>query len=226
VELIRATVTDLDAMVRACDGVDAVIHLGGLSKEAAFADILHTNVEGTRNVLEAARRQGVARVVLASSNHAVGFVGRDEAPAAGLPADVVARPDSHYGWGKAAMEALGRFYVDAHGMDVFALRIGSCFETPPDTRGLSTWMSPDDAGRLLEACLTTRSTGYQQVWGVSRNTRRWWSLAEGEQIGYHPVDDAEVFAGTLIAEFGEPDLTDPQHRTVGGVFCDRASISV
>jgi hypothetical protein len=44
-------------------------------------------------------------------------------------------------------------------------------------------------------------------------------MTAGEEIGYHPLDDAEVFAGKLIDKFGEPDLTDPIHHLVGGKFC-------
>ncbi len=219
VEIVTATVTDLDAMIAATEGVDAVIHLGGISQEAPFEEILQANVAGSYCVLEAARRQGVRRVLLASSNHAVGYSSRDDAPAAGLPADLPPRPDSYYGWGKTAMESLGRLYVDTYGIDVFSLRIGSCFEEPLDVRTLATWMSPDDAARLVEACLSTDHGGYQMIWGVSRNSRRWWSLEAGKKIGYHPVDNAEAFAGPLLAEFGEPDLDQPVHRLVGGQTC-------
>ena len=161
VEIITATVTDLDAMIAAAQDVDAIIHLGGISQEAPFEEILESNVAGSYCVLEGARRQGVARVLLASSNHAIGYASRDDAPPAGLPADQSPRPDSFYGWGKTAMESLGRLYVDTYGLDVFCLRIGSCFEAPMDLRTLATWMSPDDAARLVEACLSTDHGGYQ-----------------------------------------------------------------
>jgi len=219
VEIVTGTVTDLDDVLAACEGVSAVVHLGGISQEAPFEEILQTNVAGTYCVLEAAHRQGVPRVLLASSNHAIGYATRADAAADGLPADLPARPDSYYGWGKTAMESLGRLYVDTYGMDVFNLRIGSCFDAPDDGRTLATWLSPDDAARLVEACLNTEHGGHHLIWGVSRNTRRWWSLAAGEAIGYHPVDDAEVFAEAIIGEFGEPDLDQPVHRLVGGQTC-------
>ncbi len=53
-------------------GVDAIIHLAGISLEASFDKILASNIEGTYNLYEAARQEGVARIVFASSNHAVG----------------------------------------------------------------------------------------------------------------------------------------------------------
>jgi hypothetical protein len=59
------------------------------------------------------------------------------------------------------------------------------------------------------------------VWGVSRNTRRWWSLAEGEAIGFVPKDDAEEYAAQMIAEHGQPDPAgDPALNRVGGQWCD------
>ena len=219
VETVCASVTDLAAVVAACEGVDAIIHLGGLSGEAPFDDILHTNVAGSQHVLEAAHRQGVRKVLLASSNHAVGYFTRDDAPADGLPADLLPRPDSYYGWSKTAMEAMGRLYADTYGMDVYCLRIGSCFPVPTDVRHLSTWLSPDDSARLMNACLRTDNGGFHLIWGVSANTRRWWSLKAGEQVGYHPLDDAEVFAAELIGKFGEADLSEPAHQLVGGGLC-------
>jgi uronate dehydrogenase len=205
-------VTDADAVERACRGVDAVVHLGGISGEGPFEDVLAVNVRGTERVLEAAHRTGVPRVVLASSNHAVGLYGRDDAGPDGLPDDLPPRPDSHYGWSKAAMESLGRLYHDRYGLHVVCLRIGSCVERPADPRDLSVWLSPDDIARLVEASLA--ATGWRLVWGVSANTRRWWSAAGGTAIGYAPRDDAEDWA----AEVGEPDLSAEEHRLVGGAM--------
>lgn len=220
VETVQASVTDGDALLAACDGVSAVIHLGGISLEAPFEEILDVNVRGTQRLLEAVHRSGVPRVVLASSNHAVGFTDRADAPVGGLPADLAPRPDSFYGWSKAATEALGRLYVDTYGIDVFCVRIGTCFAEPFETRALASWMSPDDAGRLFEACLTTRNGGFRMFWGISDNTRRWWSLDEGfTEVGYRPQDDAEPFADALLAKYGPVDPADPVHRLVGGRFC-------
>ncbi|GAA0355279.1 NAD(P)-dependent oxidoreductase [Microbispora corallina] len=212
-EAVTADITDQDAMAKAMDGVDAVVHLGGHSVERPWAEILDVNINGTYVVLESARRAGVPHVVLASSNHAVGFHPRtDEAGDYLFP-----RPDTFYGVSKVTKEALGSLYHDRYGMAVTCLRIGSCFERPRDPRMLATWLSPDDCARLVEAAVA--ADGYHVVWGVSANTRRWWSLEEGRAIGYEPRDDAEVFARDLIARHGEPDLSAPPHTLVGGSFC-------
>jgi hypothetical protein len=88
---------------------------------------------------------------------------------------------------------------------------------------LSTWLSPDDAGRLFEACLTADRPGFRVVFGVSANTRGGWvSLAEAQALGYQPRDDAEAYAAQLLAEHPDqarqdPD-TDPALRYLGGEF--------
>jgi nucleoside-diphosphate-sugar epimerase len=221
-EVVVASLADADAVRAACDGVDAVVHLGGQSTEADALEMLHVNALGTYNLLEAARRQDIRRIMLASSTHAAGFHVRDDQLfPEGLPADLPPRPDTIYGWSKASIEALAHMYVDRFGLDIICVRIGLWFPTPPQNRGLATWLSPDDGARLVEACLATSSTGFRIIWGVSRNTRRWWSLAEGEAIGYYPKDDAEVYAAERIAEFGEPDFQkDPELNRVGGWWCD------
>jgi uronate dehydrogenase len=197
VEIVTGSIGDPDVLAAACAGVDAVLHLGGLSREDTWANILAVNIAGTEQVLAAARAAGVGRVLLASSNHAAGFrvVGEDGPD--GLRADTSPRPDTYYGVSKAAIEALGALYHHRFGMDVICVRIGTCFEAPWDERGLATWLSPDDCGRLVEACLTAPNPGYRIIWGVSANTRRVCSLREAEDLGYRPRDDAERFAADL-----------------------------
>ena len=111
---------------------------------------------------------------------------------ADLAVDAIAPPDSYYGWSKTAVESLGRLFGARTGLDVLAVRIGSCFPEPNGERALATWMSPDDVARLVEAFLVAPPVGYRCIWGVSDNTRRWWSLEEGRAMGYEPVDDAEL----------------------------------
>ncbi len=216
-EQVVADATDLSAMVDATTGTSAVVHLAGLVGEHPWPSISRVNIESTYAALEAARRAGVRRVVLASSNHATGYT---ERPAAGLltEADAPPRPDTYYGVAKVAMEALGALYVDRYGMDVVCLRIGSAFPEPTSLRHLSTWLSPADTVSLVDAALTAPSPGFSIVWGVSNNTRNWWDLTAARALGYAPADDAEVYAEALIEAIGEPDPTDPVLRRVGGEY--------
>jgi uronate dehydrogenase len=215
-EAIRASVTDMAAMTAACQGADAVIHLGGIAWEAPWPEILEVNINGTYVAFEAARRAGVPRVIFASSNHAVGFSPRESFP---VPDNALPAPDTYYGVAKVAGEGLAFVYHRRYGLDAVCVRILTCFERPPSSRALSTWLSPDDAGRLFEACLTAPAPGFQVVFGVSANTRGGWvSLDAARALGYEPRDDAEVYAAEVIAEYGEPDPAGPVFRYLGGEF--------
>ena len=68
-----ADLGDIEALHRAVSGVDGILHLGGYAVEAAWDTILQANIVGCYNLFEAARREGVKRVVFASTNHAIGF---------------------------------------------------------------------------------------------------------------------------------------------------------
>jgi uronate dehydrogenase len=217
--VVHASATDLDAMTGACRGVDAVVHLASIAGEASWQQIRDVNIESTYVAFEAARRAGVRRVVFASSNHAVGFATRDDAP---LGDSLFPAPDTYYGVAKATGEALGAMYHHRYGLDVICLRILTCRDRPHDLRSLSTWLSPDDCGRLFAAALSAPSPGFRVVWGVSDNTRRWVSLDAARALGYDPVDDAERFAPALLAEHGEIDITDPVHHRIGGPFTTSA----
>jgi len=215
-EVVVASVTDMAAMSEALTGADAVIHLGGVASEAPWDKIFAINIQGTYTVFEAARRAGVPRVIFASSNHAVGFTPRSAFPA---PDYAFPAPDTYYGVSKVTGEALASMYHDRYGLDAICLRILSCFERPATLRMLSTWLSPDDAGRLFEACLTAPRPGFRVAFGVSANSRGGWvSLDEARALGYEPKDDAEVYAAEVIAEHGEPDPDDPLFAYLGGEF--------
>jgi uronate dehydrogenase len=214
-EPVIASVTDLAAMTAACAGADAVIHLGGIPTEDAWEPILDVNINGTYSVFEAARRAAVRRVVFASSNHAVGFAPRESFP---VPDDARPDPDTYYGVSKAAGEALAALYAHRYGLETICVRVLSCADRPENPRALATWLSPGDAGRLFDACLTAPAPGFRVIYGVSANTRgNWVSLDGARALGYQPLDDAEVYAAEVLAA-GEPDPADPVFRYLGGEF--------
>ncbi len=209
-----ADLADKDAVLALCEGVDAIVHFGAIASEANFEDILEANLRGTYHIFEGARRNG-ARVIFASSNHAIGFHERDDA----LSEDCQLRPDSYYGLSKAYGELLGRTYWAKHGVENACLRIGSCFAEPADRRQLHTWMSFADLTALVRCCLTADTIGHAVYWGVSDNTGRWWSDLAAEQIGFTPQDSADAYASTV--EGSEADIDPVAARYQGGAFCSQ-----
>ncbi|MFI1582710.1 NAD-dependent epimerase/dehydratase family protein [Embleya sp. NPDC020630] len=198
---------DADAVEAALAGADRVLHLAGVPNEAPLADLLEANVLGTHHVLEAARRTGIERVVLASSNHVTGFHPAGHLTGAQDPV----RPDGLYGVSKVAVEALGRLYADKFGLSVICLRIGSFVHTPTEPRHLATWLSPHDAVGFIRAALTApRSTRFLTTYALSANTRRFWELPDPTELAYAPVDNAELHAAEIPGTDLPTDPTAPQ----------------
>ena len=195
-------------------GVDAVVHLGGVSVEGPFEPILQANIVGAYNLYEAARRHGVKRIVFASSNHVTGFYRQDEVIDPSMPM----RPDGHYGLSKAFGENLAQFYFDRYGLETVSLRIGSSFPEPKDRRMLATWMSYDDLERLVVASLTAPVVGHSVIYGMSDNTTSWWDNTSAKHIGYRPQDSSEPFRAAVEARQPVLDLTNPAALYQGGGF--------
>src|ERR1700744_5376751 len=164
-----ADLADLAAVEAICEGVDGILHFGGFSVEGPWDNILQSNIIGCYNLFEGARRQGVKRVVFASSNHAVGFYPRHHR----IGTDVQPRPDSRYGVSKAFGEATGALYADKHGMKVTCLRIGNFGEMPLDHRRLSIWLKPEDLVQLCRIGLEHPAIHFEIRYGPAKNERSW-----------------------------------------------------
>ena len=213
-ELQPARLEDAQAVHTLLEGVNAVVHLGGVSTEQPWQPILEANVMGVVHLYEAARKHGVKRIVFASSNHVTGFYRQDEVI---NPRDPV-RPDGFYGLSKAWGENVARFYFDRYGIESACLRIGSSFPEPKDRRMLATWLSYDDLDRLVTACLTTPVLGHTIVYGMSDNTNVWWDNTSARHIGFKPQDSSERFRAALQAKQPSIDLDDPVSIHQGGAF--------
>lgn len=213
-EIMPADVTDLASMERICEGVDGVVHLGGMAVENDWEVILNSNLIGCYNLFEAARRQGVERVVFASSNHAVGFYRRDET----IDHRVPVKPDSRYGVSKAFGEALGSLYADKYGLRVFCIRIGNVADKPADKRRLSIWISPRDITQLVRIGLEHPEIRYEIVYGVSDNARSWYDNANAHRLGYRPEDRAEDYADEVLAAEPPHPPDDVTEIYQGGTF--------
>ncbi len=192
----------------------AVVHLAGIPGERGLGESLESHAATTAALLEAMVTHGTRRIVYASSNHAVGRTPRGGLADGLLTLDARPRPDTFYGVGKVAAEALLSLYADRYGIDAVSCRIGSFLDQPETTRHLATWLSPGDCSRMVEAALTTPAPGYAVLYGVSANTRGWWDLAPGRALGYDPQDDAEAWADRVPVRAEDETET----AVVGGPF--------
>jgi uronate dehydrogenase len=213
-ETVVAALQDRAAVDAIVAGCDAIAHFGGISVEGPFEPILQANIIGVWNLYEAARRRGVKRIVLASSNHVTGFYRRDEL----VSADDPLRPDGHYGVSKAFGENLSRFHFDRYGIQTVCLRIGSSFPEPRDRRMLDTWLSYDDLERLVVASLSAPDVGHTVIYGVSDNTTTWWNNGGARHIGFQALDSSERFRAEIERTQPRPDPDDPAERFQGGAF--------
>src|SRR5207237_2575232 len=72
-EVDQTDIADMGAVEKMVAGVDGIVHLGGISGENTWENILQGNIIGLYNVFEAARRAGVKRIDIPTSNHADGL---------------------------------------------------------------------------------------------------------------------------------------------------------
>lgn len=213
-ELRPAALEDRAAVLALLEGVDAVVHLGGISTEQPFDAILQANIVGAYNLYEAARRHHVGRIVFASSNHVIGFYRQDEV----IDTRVPMRPDGYYGLSKAFGENLAQFYWDRYGIETVSLRIGSSFPEPRDRRMLCTYLSYPDLVELVRACLFAPRVGHTVIYGVSDNKVVWWDNGKAAHIGFKPRDSSEKFRQRVEAAGPPLPANDPAAVYQGGAF--------
>ncbi len=210
---MRADISKMADALRITKGVDAIVHLGGYSVEGPWEGILSANIVGCYNVFEAARRNGVKRILFPTSNHAVGFYRRDQT----IDHRVYPKPDGRYGVSKVFGEALGSLYADKYGMEVFCMRLGNVNPLPIDKRRLSLWFSPRDLAQLVTIGIEHPGIRFEIVYGISGNRRAWYDNSNAFRLGYQPRDDSEAYAEEVLAREKPGDPVAEKYQ--GGVFC-------
>ena len=185
-----AELDEYDQVRAMMEGVDTVVHMAGASsQESSWEAVLTANIIWVRNVLEGARDAGVRRVVLASSNHAMGMYDRYEQWP--VYPDQLQRADSLYGVSKVFGESLGRFYHDEHGLDVINLRIGWVAEDPLAAEEdvlRAMWLSPGDCLRVVRRAIEAQ-VRFGIYYAISNNPNRRWSMTNTQlELGYRPQD--------------------------------------
>jgi len=213
-EHVVLDLADRAAVDALLEGVDAVVHLGGISTDARFDDLLEANIRGVYNLYAAAQKHGVKRVLFASSNHAIGF----HPTTSVLDADSPLRPDSLYGVTKCFGESLSRYYFDRFGLETVCMRIGSSFEAPKNPRMLVTYLSYRDFIELVRCSLFTNRVGHAIVYGVSDNRTKWVDNTKAAFLGFRPQDSSIEFEHLFPVTAPTADLDDPTQHFQGGPF--------
>ncbi len=210
---IKADLASLDDMLSVTQQADMIVHFGAYADEAPFEKLLGPNFIGSYNVWEAAYRNGLRRVVYASSVHAIGMHSRTK----GIGLDAPHKPDTFYGLAKCFSEDLASMYWDKRGIESVCMRIFSCAQVN-NARALGTWLSYDDLIHLVEQSINTPVTEFTVVWGISNNDRSPVDNSKANYLGYKPKDNAEQFAKVILAKTPVLDINDIEHRFLGGPF--------
>jgi hypothetical protein len=225
-DLLDASPHDAGALFA---GVDAVVHCGYIRPEPGRVyEGERRNVDLMERVFALAREHGVPRVVAASTNQAAKWY--EQPYYAGLkdrvdPEDYP-RPDSYYGWAKAAYESLG--FLHACGalgrqLEVVMIRIVAPREIDAEApefagqpaarylRDITGYISERDLRQLFVKSVETpdiadeHGVPFHIFYGVSNNARTFWSITNARRvIGYAPEDDSEVRFADDIARITRP----------------------
>jgi len=214
-EKVACDLADWAAVKALVTGIDAIVHLGGVSVETPFEPILQANIRGLFNLYEAARLAGTKRIVFASSNHVTGCY----AQGARIGPQDPPRPDGYYGLSKLFGEGMASMYWDRYGIQTVCLRIGTATVEPPDRRGLSTWLSHRDLLNLVCAALTAPDVGFLVAYGMSDNSRGWWDTRHAwARLGFTPQDSADPWIERLKDTGPAPGSNAARRQ--GGAFLD------
>ena len=200
-EVVIGDIADYAAMVEATEGVDAIVHLALAHRprrttqaERAW-QAFDVDMKGTYCVFEGARINRVPTLVYASTNHVTGV--NEQEGVISRP-ELAIRPDSIYGVGKAFGEALGRLYMESHGLRVFCLRIANCNGQDDDPGryyepGRARWLSAGDLAQLVHRCIEAEGLNWGIFYGVSGGAEEKWDLTNArELLGYAPRDDGSA----------------------------------
>jgi nucleoside-diphosphate-sugar epimerase len=192
---ILGDLTDAGFAVAVTAGVDAVVHLAANpDPQSTWQQLLAPNIRVVTTLLDAAVTNGVGRLVLASSAHAMGqYVWEGRRPID--PAWPTA-PCCPYGATKAFVEAAARAHSFRYGTRIACLRLGATFEKPNGSM-LDGWLAPEDLQQLVRRCLDA-DLAFGIFHGISANTRSSWDITNARnELGYAPVRDSAEFAGTV-----------------------------
>jgi nucleoside-diphosphate-sugar epimerase len=189
-EFVEMDITDVDAFVDVCRGIDTVVHLAAFpGGRAEFYDtLLQLNIIGGYNAFHAASEAGCRRMVFASTIDVVGGFA-DEAD---VPWDKPVCPTTIYGATKCWGEALGRVYAHEHGLSCICVRLCNPMFAQDgdwDPDDLRSGLTHRDAAQLIGRCVDVEEVDFAIVNGISNHRRGRLDLEiSREVLGYEPED--------------------------------------
>ena len=190
---VKINLMDLDELTKTFSGFDVVVNLAGISdeKNPNFMEFVEPNLIGTYNILEAAKRAKVGRVIMASSVHAI----RGYPLGKTVKMDQMPKPISYYGATKAFIESMTHVYSQY--LSCFAIRIGAYISDEalkiacPTRSNFDYILSQRDFAQLVyKSIIAPDNVKFGILAGTSNNRNNYMDLKETKKlVGYEPEDD-------------------------------------
>ena len=217
-DIVKLDIRDREACINMTREIDVIIHMGYYMGNDNFREEqVPTNIIGAWNLYEGAVKNGVKRIIFASSNHAVGFYQRTDT----LREETMQRPDSPYALTKCFNEICGRYLSDRCGISVINVRIGTFTRTgvPDSIRNCRTWISRRDTQQLFQKCVEAdESIRFLTIYGTSANTDGDFDISSlKEKIGYEPLDNGHDYLDEILKS-ERPERHDTYEFLGGGSF--------
>lgn len=219
-EVVEADLEDAEALQRACDGVEAVVHLAANPNPSATWDKLRgPNILGAYHMALAALEAGCRKFVYASSIHAVSGHPRSAQVKTSDPVN----PGDLYGVTKCFGEALCRYIAEQEGMACYVIRIGAYQPVEAIRKPGGLWMAdafvaPEDLVDLIHRCLEDERLQFAIFNGLSGNRFNRLDITDAKElVGYQPKQDAfqlnEALAPLHLEEkVRAHNVRDPQQK--------------
>lgn len=209
IDMVVGDVQDRNAVLQASAGIERVLHLGAVPDDADFELLNGPNVRGLFHVLDAARRQHVPRVILASSIQVVERwwdCGRQRAASVSE-----ASPINHYALTKVWAEQMGEMYARCHGLEVLAARIGFMVRDRCEAQRLieqqqfELYLSRGDVARFCALAVEAAALSFAVVYAVGRGGERLFDMRPArELLGFQARDRWPEGLGFELTASGAP----------------------
>lgn len=188
-------------------GVNVIVHLAGdREPEATWSSAIKHNMDTTLTLYHHAQKNGVSRVVLASSNWVQGDKRFSDDK---LSEDTPPGPINAYGMSKLFCERTGEYFSEHHGLSVICLRIGWTQWTHDNQPGphmamgrwgQEMWLSDRDFLAGMICAIKAKDVGFAALNLMSDNPGMRWDLtATKEKIGYVPQDGSPAQVNPVLA---------------------------